>query len=554
MPSFQDIRPDRAPTRGQPDTLVVLIDRDTDAKALPEPIATLDRAAGGAIAAAMRRAEFSADSGATTVLYLDDPQSKSTAPGSKATPGSKAAPGSSSSSSQRPASRIVLAGLGPGERVDARAVTTAAAAATRTLRDAKAKRVRFELPKPLIERLGADQLGAAIGFGLTSASFTFEQYKGAAAGKRGKPLPALSVSVPGALAGALSEALIAGHAANTARALGATPPNVADPVHLAARCRALAKQMGLSCKVIDAAAAKRLKMGGLLAVGAGGSKPPRVIVLEWEGDRQAKPTVKKKTGKPSAARATRPDPILLVGKAITFDTGGYSLKVGGTMKGMKYDKCGGAAVIGIMEALARLKVKQRVIALIACAENMVDTDAYRVDDILTLANGVTVEVTNTDAEGRLVLADALAYGTKVYRPKAVLDLATLTGGVRVALGTDITGAWCLDEALWQRVQRAGERTGERAWRLPLDHGYRDMMKSNHADLHNAAAVREAHATQGAAFLSYFVGEDAPRTLPTIPWCHLDIAGTATRDDNSPLYDKGPTGFGVRLVADLIAHW
>lgn len=224
------------------------------------------------------------------------------------------------------------------------------------------------------------------------------------------------------------------------------------------------------------------------------------------------------------------------------------------MKGMKYDKCGGMAVIGIMAALAKLKVERRVIGLVACAENMIDSRAYRVDDIITLCNGVTVEVTNTDAEGRLVLADALAYGTKRYQPEAVVDLATLTGGVIVALGNEVAGAWCNDEKLWEKFTSASEASGERVWRLPVDEGYRKMMRAQHADLHNSAPVREAQPIQGAAFLSHFVGEDGIKSMPSVPWCHLDIAGTAVKEEASALYEKGPTGYGVGLVVEAIQSW
>ncbi|MEM6507335.1 MAG: M17 family metallopeptidase, partial [Planctomycetota bacterium] len=220
-------------------------------------------------------------------------------------------------------------------------------------------------------------------------------------------------------------------------------------------------------------------------------------------------------------------------------------------KGMKYDKCGAMNVIGAMQAIASLKVKRRVVGIVGLAENMIDREAYRVDDILTFCNGVTCEVTNTDAEGRLVLADCLAYGTKTYKPAAVVDFATLTGGVVVALGKKIAGVWSTDDELLGKLSAAGETVGEPVWRLPLNDHYRKMMQAKHADLHNSAPVREAHATQGAAFLSYFVGSDAPKQIPTTPWVHVDIAGTANTDA-STLMEKGPTGFGVRLAAELAA--
>jgi leucyl aminopeptidase len=205
------------------------------------------------------------------------------------------------------------------------------------------------------------------------------------------------------------------------------------------------------------------------------------------------------------------------------------------------------AVLGAMRALPRLKPKCKVVALLPTAENCISDEAQRPDDILTYLNGVTVEVTNTDAEGRLVLADALAYGCKKIKPDAIVDLATLTGGVIVALGRACAGLWCEDDSLRATVQEAAEAAGERVWRLPLFDDYKEMMKSKHADIWNSAPVRDAHSIQGAAFLSYFVD-------PKIPWAHIDIAGVADIDKDQPLFVAGPTGFGVRLLANLLERW
>jgi len=510
---YQQITATAAPGRGRPDALAIFVTPATQAP--PVGRRSLDRALDGRIGDAMRRPEFSAEAGACTTVHATDADAR--------------------------AKRVVIVGLGAADALTPRTVCLAGAALARALGGAQVKRVRLE-PGGLTEAgVSPADAGAWLGHGLSSANFAFDSFRGAAGDKPSKPMPRLSVHVPKPMHRPLADALVAGQAANNARLLGATPPNAAHPAYLAAHCRKLARRTGLTCKVIDVKQAKRLGMGGLLAVGQGGSTPPCMIVLEHKGS-------------PASTGAAKQDPILVVGKAITFDTGGYSLKISGGMKGMKYDKCGGCAVIGIMEAVARLKLKQRVVGLIACAENMIDTHAYRVDDIITISNGVTVEVTNTDAEGRLVLADALAYGTKTYQPKAVFDLATLTGGVVVALGNQVAGAWCNDDALWSRVEKASAGAAERAWRMPLDAGYRKMMKAQHADLHNSAPVRAAHPIQGAAFLSYFVGEEAPTQMPTIPWCHLDIAGVATTDEATALHDKGPTGYGVRLVTGVIRRW
>jgi len=427
----------------------------------------------------------------------------------------------------------LVVGLGEKQKLTADALRLAAAAALRALDTAKAKAVKIVTEK-LPSKLAGEAAGNAIADGLTLANFTFDAYHGKTKrpDKPSKPTD-LAVQLPAAETRGFKRGLKVAEGTSTARTLACTPPNVANPKYLANYCKNLAKKTGLKCTVIDQHKAKQHGMGGLLAVGAGGSTPPCMVILEW-----------------SPAGKAKDKPVLLVGKGVTFDTGGYSLKGDGG-KGMKYDKCGGMNVIGAMQAIANLKLKQRVVGIVGLAENMIDREAYRVDDILTFSNGVTCEVTNTDAEGRLVLADCLAYGTKTYKPSAVVDYATLTGGVVVALGKKIAGVWCNDTALMKSLHKAGETSGETLWQLPLDDDYRKMMQAKHADLHNSAPVREAHPIQGAAFLSYFVGEDAPKQLPTTPWAHIDIAGTSNTDGGT-LMEKGPTSFGVRLTVELIA--
>jgi len=430
-------------------------------------------------------------------------------------------------------SRTLVIGLGDAKKVTADTVRRAAAGALRELFAAKLTSVSIVVDG-LGKSLSADQLGRAIGDGLVLANFTFDAYHGKTKRPEQAAMPInLDVAVDAAQRSAFKDALKVGEGITTARTLSATPPNVANPKYVANYCKNLAKKTGLKCTVIDARRAKELHMGGLLAVGAGGSTPPCMVVLEWSPKGKAKSK-----------------PLLLVGKGVTFDTGGYSLKSDGG-KGMKYDKCGGMNVVGAMHAIANLKLKRRVVGIVGLAENMIDREAYRVDDIITFTNGVTCEVTNTDAEGRLVLADCLAYGTKTYEPTAVVDFATLTGGVVVALGKKIAGVWCNDDKLKAGLDAAAGVTGEPVWQLPLNDDYRAMMQAKHADLHNSAPVREAHPIQGAAFLSYFVGSDAPKQLPTLPWAHIDIAGTSNTDGDV-LMEKGPTGFGVRLATELAA--
>jgi len=286
-------------------------------------------------------------------------------------------------------------------------------------------------------------------------------------------------------------------------------------------------------RTIDFAQAQRLGMGGLVNVGKGSDTKPCLIVVEYR-PRQV-------------SRACRNEHLVLVGKTITYDTGGYSLKVNNGMVGMKYDKSGGTNVLGTMLAIARMKLPMKVTALLPAAENMVASDSYRPDDIISMHNGMTVEVTNTSAEGRLVLADALSYACETLEPTAIVDMATLTGGVVVALGHFSAGMFCEDDGLRKRVEEASEATGERVWRLPLWNDHREYMRSPHADILNSNPARMAHPIQGAAFLSFFVEKQ-------VPWCHLDIAGVANVDSANDQFVKGPTGWGVRTLVELVRRW
>ena len=287
-------------------------------------------------------------------------------------------------------------------------------------------------------------------------------------------------------------------------------------------------------------------MGGILAVGAGSiATPPRMIVLEHGvGPRAEGRGPSKKRTKPGT-RTSELGPLLVVGKAITFDTGGISIKPAEKMGKMVYDKCGGMTVLGLMYAVAKLKLPVPVVGILSSAENHISSRAYRPGDILRMYNGVTVEVTNTDAEGRLVLGDALAWGIEQYQPQAVIDLATLTGGVIVALGKTMAGVMSNSDTLVDEITRAAALTGEKLWRLPLGDDQRDQIKSDHADIVNSAG-REGHPLQGGAFLSHFVPQDN-----SVPWAHLDIAGVADTEKELPYYGKGATGWGVRTLLEWV---
>lgn len=375
------------------------------------------------------------------------------------------------------------------------------------------------------------QHAAALSEGLAIAQWRYDALDGSASRKEPRRAALSLWSASPVMRRGLAKGLTIGAAVNAARAFGATPPNICTPAWVDRHARALAKQAGLRHRVIDFKAAQKLGMGGLVNVGKGSAVKPCISILEY-------------APKGTSGRA-RGKHLVLVGKTLTYDTGGYSLKVNNGMKGMKYDKLGGAAVLGTMQAIAALGLPIRVTAVLGVAENMVNGESYRPDDIITMHNGVTVEVTNTDAEGRLVLADAMSWACRTLKPTHLVDLATLTGGVVTALGNFSAGLFCNDASLRTAIERSASATAEKVWWLPLWPEHREFMRSQHADLINSNPSRMAHPIQGAAFLSYFVDE-------SLPWAHLDIAGVAATEAPTDLCAAGPTGWGVRLLVDWIA--
>jgi leucyl aminopeptidase len=313
-------------------------------------------------------------------------------------------------------------------------------------------------------------------------------------------------------------------AVNLSREWAHEPPNVINPVTLAERVQKLAGEEGLRCVVLDDKQLADMGAGAIVAVGKGSATPSRLIVLEYPGKSSEKP-------------------VALIGKSITFDTGGYSIKTGEGMVGMKYDKSGGMTVIATLVAAAKLGLKTPLVGVIAAAENMISGGAYRPNDIVKALNGKTIEIISADAEGRLVLSDALAYAQKTYQPRTMVDLATLTGGVVIALGSVRAGLMTNDDSLAEALSASGERTFERLWRLPLDDEYFELIKGDDSDMKNSGA-RKAHPIIGGIFLKQFVSDD-------VPWAHIDIAGVADTDKDLPYCPKGATGFGVRLLLDYL---
>lgn len=327
---------------------------------------------------------------------------------------------------------------------------------------------------------------------------------------------------------ALKQAQIIADGVIFTRNLANEPANVLTPERFAKEVKEMAKSSGLDCTVLGKKQIASLKMGGILAVSQGSSFDPQLVVLE------------NKVKNPKFS-----EPIVLVGKGITFDTGGISIKPSGDMDKMKFDMCGAAAVAGAMKIIAELNLPVKVIGITPVCENMPGSKAQRPGDIITISNGKTVEVLNTDAEGRLILADALSYAKK-FKPRALVDIATLTGACAATFSDKAIGLMSTHEGLVSRIKEAGEKTGERCWELPLWEEYGDLIKATYADIQNISKKNAGTITAGM-FLKEFADH-------TKEWAHLDIAGTAWTDNAKPLSAIGATGVGVRLFVEFVKSY
>jgi len=325
---------------------------------------------------------------------------------------------------------------------------------------------------------------------------------------------------------ALDRVAIISRAVTFARDLANEPANVMFPATFAERTRKMASRQKLKITILKQADLKREKMVGILAVCQGSVREPHMVVLEYGTSYKSKGT------------------LCLVGKGVCFDTGGISIKPSKAMEEMKYDMCGAAAVVGAMHAIAELKPKQHIVAVAPLVENMPGANAQRPGDIITYRNGKSAEVINTDAEGRLILADALLYACEKYKPKVLIDFATLTGAVLVALADKATGLMGNNAALLSRLKQAGEISGERLWELPMWEDFDSMIKGHHSDILNVGSGGAGTIT-AAKFLEPFV------TCKS--WAHLDIAGTAWVTSNKPYYNRGATGVGVRLICEFLRN-
>ncbi len=417
------------------------------------------------------------------------------------------------------AKRLVIVGGGKRDELDGQAFRRVVAAAVRTLKQKGVKSLAWKLEK-------TGDAEAAVEAALLGS---FDPDKRKTSGQ-GKPLELFIVA--GADTPAMQEAVrrgtILGESQNFTRELVNEPANILTPPELVRRAQAMAAECGLECEVLDRERMKQLGMGALLGVAQGSDEPPSLVILRYM---------------PEEVPLTK-DHLGLVGKGVTFDSGGISIKPAEGMEKMKYDMGGAGSMLGAMRAIAMLKPKIPVTALIATVENMVSGRAQRPGDIVTSLNGKTVEVLNTDAEGRLILIDALTYAQRIGCTH-LIDAATLTGAVVVALGNVNIGVFSNNAAMRDRAMNAAKAEGEKAWELPMDEEYKELLKSSFADLANIGG-RWGGSITAAWFLREFVGDT--------PWVHFDIAGTAWLDADKPFMAKGPTGVAVRTFTRVAMDW
>jgi len=431
-------------------------------------------------------------------------------------------------------SRLFLAGLGEEKKLSLEQYRRAAAAVVKKAKASNVKRLAFSLPtiesESNTQKMAQDVVAHALAEGAMLAHYKYDKYFTEKKDENGKvtdltifDLREATVKV---LKRRLNETRIICEATCLARDLENAPSNEIYPETLAEAAQKSAAKYGYRAVVWDKKRIEQAGFGGLLAVNSGSLRPPRFIILEYNSGRKDL------------------DTIVLVGKGVTFDTGGISIKPANNMAEMKMDMSGAAAVIGTIEAAARLKLPTHLVGLIPATENMPSGSAMKPGDIIIHYGGKTSEVDNTDAEGRLILADALAYAA-TYKPKAVIDLATLTGACVVALGHHATGMMGNDKELMDRLKEAGEKTYERVWQLPLFEEYEKQIKSDVADVKNTGG-RWAGAITAALFLKKFIGD--------YKWVHLDIAGTAILEEALPYAPKGGSGVGVRLLVEFLKNW
>ncbi len=501
---------------GKPGALVVSV---AEGGVLTPATARLDRESGGAISQAVSQVQFSGK--VKNLVELVAPRDFG-------------------------ASRIIMAGIGNPDRLDAQTAEELGAAVIKQLLTSGESTVTLviDLPPSTAKknakkrvagnaRVSGAELAAHIAMGAYLRNYRFDHYRT----KKNDDQPSLKKAIIVTRASARATALWSNFSAVAqgtmlARDLVNEPPNVLHPAEFARRTQALTK-LGVKVEVLSEAQMKKLGMNMLLAVGQGSAQPSKLVVMRWDGAKKAK------------GRSKTAGPVAFVGKGVCFDSGGLSLKPGNSMVGMKGDMGGAATVVGLMHALAARKASVNAVGVIGLVENMPDGTAMRPNDVVTTMSGQTVEVLNTDAEGRLVLADALWYTQKRFKPRFMINLATLTGAIIVSLGREHAGLFSNSDALAERIGAAGQLEGETVWRLPLGAAYDRLLKSKIADMKNIGGPGAGSIT-AAQFLQRFVND--------VPWAHLDIAGVAWQDGEQKLkIPSWGTGWGVRVLNRLIAN-
>lgn len=423
--------------------------------------------------------------------------------------------------------KIFLMGLGNKQDFTHESARIAAGKVTQKVRELGLQEFSIFLTSE-----SSKEIVSAIVEGIKLASYSFTRYKTVKETETEKELEKSYVIVDDynrELETVVGESSIISDSVNFARDLGNLPPNDCSPAELARIATELAVSSKIKVRVIDLTQLKSNGLNGIVAVGAGSSSPPKLIIIEYLG------------------RNYDQKDYLILGKAVTFDTGGISLKPSEKMDEMKFDKCGGCNVIAIMKALEQLSLPLDVVGIIPAVENMPSGSSYRPGDIIRMHNGKTVEIANTDAEGRIIMADALSYGVNIYSPRAIIDMATLTGAAIIALGSNVAALLGNDQKLADKILSAANSSGEKIWQLPIFEEHKEQIKSVVADIKNIGG-RPAGAITAAAFLSHFVGN--------VPWIHLDIAGTAWIQEGSiekSYIAKGATGFAVRTILKLLTR-
>jgi len=473
-----------------------------DEKASRGVLRELDKLTGGLIAAVIANEHFKGDIGDTALLRF---QKKG----------------------KVKATRLMLVGVGAEDEYKTHSVAHVAGGAARYLRKRNIESFAL-LPRAEGDAIAIAQAAVQ---GVITSQFELDKYK--TQDKKSGALTNFVISIEGAESAALRKGVETGQAVgdsmNFTRDLANEPPNILQPTEMAKRARAMAREVGLKCEILDEAQMSKMGMGSLMSVSLGSAQAAKMIVLRYT---------------PSKSTAKKGELLALVGKGITFDTGGISIKPSEGMEAMKYDMSGGATVLGTMRAIALLKPSIPVLGIVAAVENMPDGAASRPSDVVTAMNGKTVEILNTDAEGRLILADAVAYAEKQGATR-IVDMATLTGAVIIALGDINTGIMGNDQKLIDEIVACGKDCGEGFWQLPLGKEYSKQIKSEIADIKNIGPRGKAGTIMGAVFIEEFVDK--------AKWAHLDIAGTAWSDAVKPHQAKGPTGVAIRTLLKLVEN-